>query len=285
MHSASLPSRSKPLARSSAADASALFGEPADLPLDCSAAVGCPSVCRRTSSADVARPCVSWLILPVGGCCAVSPVRAWGFAAMPPVGPDPASVAASVFVRFSISPVHAPARASSKCKPSRPHATATVSVSLMTVAPIRSNNNSAKAIVWRRNVSAGSMFLTLRKRARESKPTDFAHFGLFAQALERGVPQLAVIGPAIVSIAAGRAGSVAKVGTGTRRHRSGRRTGQRSHLSLGGPKRHGIGLLASRAKWANDFGGCRRTTATVADKERPLKLAVSRAFSGVSEAR
>jgi len=63
MHSTSRPSASSSSARDRATDASACL-LPAE-PLD---AVGRPSVCRRTSSGEVALPRASWLMIAAGGC-------------------------------------------------------------------------------------------------------------------------------------------------------------------------------------------------------------------------
>ena len=71
MHSASRPARSRPLARSSAADASALFVVPdGRAPFACSAAVDWPCVWRRTSSGDAALPCFDLPAAGTGDCCA-----------------------------------------------------------------------------------------------------------------------------------------------------------------------------------------------------------------------
>ena len=104
MHSASLPCLSSSRARSSALLASlgeSVLGAAPDVP--CWAAGGWPSVWRRTSSGDVALPSVCCRMMLVGGCWADELAADGVPLAAPAVGPEPASLAARILERLSIS--------------------------------------------------------------------------------------------------------------------------------------------------------------------------------------
>src|SRR5262245_12629143 len=73
-----------------------------------SAAAGWPAVWRRTSSGDAALPWVSCVMTEVGGCWPDVCGADRALPAGPAVGPAPASLAARVLVRPSISVVHGP---------------------------------------------------------------------------------------------------------------------------------------------------------------------------------
>ena len=79
--------------------------------LPCSAAVGCPWVCRRTSWSDVAFPSVSRRMASVGGCCPEDDGACVRVVPGLKVGPEPASAADKLFVTVSISVVQGPALA------------------------------------------------------------------------------------------------------------------------------------------------------------------------------